>query len=224
MQGAEREKILSQEEKICYHCFAVYDAAFSLCPVCGGKEVQNQAFCLQPGSLLRRRFLVGNTEWAGSTEIIYRGYDRICEKRVWIKELFLRDAMERGENGDVVKKERAEGFSQEAAVERYYTEGMRYAAAGGVPRVYTVFEEHHTAYFVVDDGKEIGYIQKVKEINPMLFLEQNRDVPDPGADWELRMRESEKKEKKRRAAKAGLAVLSLLVLAAVLALAIALRT
>lgn len=128
--------------EVCMHCGFVNDGAAA------------HPFMLAPGTTLNGgRYLVGAAVNMTQRENWYAGYDLTAQSRVFIRELFPRELVRRGETSPEATppdEESAQKFR--AARERYLAE---FRAVSGLScrnllSVYGLFEENGTAYAVTE--------------------------------------------------------------------------
>lgn len=74
--------------KFCMKCMSQYEDKFNICPVCGFEEgtLPNDSRCLEPGSILADRFIVGMPLAIDSWLIRYIGWDALTNRKVTINE------------------------------------------------------------------------------------------------------------------------------------------
>jgi len=90
--------------KTCINCLTEYDDQFDICPQCGFIEnaPQHDGKCLQVGTCLEDRYIVGKAEYTNRVTIGYNGYDNLACKKVLISEYFPEDIVNRESDGLLV--------------------------------------------------------------------------------------------------------------------------
>ena len=84
--------------KLCLSCFRL-KGEYQICPHCGYVEGDppGHLFCLQPGVILRDRYIVGRELGYGGFGITYKAYDTALSIPVAIKEFFPSGLVNRAE-------------------------------------------------------------------------------------------------------------------------------
>ena len=77
--------------KFCMGCMEQLEDHINICPHCGYIEgsAAAQALHMQPGSILRERYIVGTSLGFGGFGVTYIAWDALLEQKVAIKEYFL---------------------------------------------------------------------------------------------------------------------------------------
>ena len=72
----------------CMGCMEVYDDKFEVCPHCGYiyGTPPREAYHIPPGSVLKKRYIVGRVLGFGGFGVTYIGYDAVLNSKVAIKE------------------------------------------------------------------------------------------------------------------------------------------
>ena len=136
--------------KICLSCFKKYNNTESRCPYCGHEEILYPVEPIQliPGTVLAKRYLLGEAIGTGGFGIVYKAWDTKLETIVAIKEFFVSRLSTRAEGTQMLivsqksKKEfnyRKERFLAEA---RHMAEFSNHKS---MPNVFEFFEENNTA-------------------------------------------------------------------------------
>ena len=84
----------------CLNCMEEYpDQHGNTCPYCGFTEgeKESQPSSLRPGSILQRRYIVGNVIKAREQDLTYIGWDALFERKVQIQEYYPKKLAERKE-------------------------------------------------------------------------------------------------------------------------------
>lgn len=139
------------------------------CPRCGYTgELRDVPHQLQPGTMLSRRYLVGNSIGQGGFGITYIGLDMKLGMRVAIKEFFPTGYANRnnGVSSEItISSEKEETFFVDGR-EKFYKEARAVAKFSGHPGIVDVrdfFEENNTAYIVMEylEGQNLrDYMQE----------------------------------------------------------------
>ncbi len=157
----ERERMAIGRER-CVWCMAEMRGAH-VCPDCGriAGTYRAPAHHLEPGTLLRGRYLVGASRGEGGFGITYVGFDATLERRVAIKEYFPEGVAQRAAaDGRVTEARGVPSGSLERGGERFLEEARALAR----PRVGSAaavaldfFAENGTAYIVMEyvDGETL---------------------------------------------------------------------
>ena len=74
--------------KYCMNCMAQYEDEYDICPHCGFSEgtLPSDSRCMEPGSILADRYIVGMPQSLDSWMVRYIGWDALTEKKVVINE------------------------------------------------------------------------------------------------------------------------------------------
>lgn len=139
------------------------------CPHCGYTgEMKDVPHQLQPGTMLNRRYLVGNSIGQGGFGITYIGLDMKLGMRVAIKEFFPTGYANRnhGVSSEItISSEKEETFFVDGR-EKFYKEARAVAKFSDHPGIVDVrdyFEENNTAYIVMEylEGQNLrDYMQE----------------------------------------------------------------
>ena len=140
---------------LCYSCFHEFEARFGVCPNCGAVYSKEpvEAIHLRPGTLLGKRYLIGQAVSSGGFGIIYRAWDTKLDAIVAVKEFFANRMMTRapGETQVIVTRKSKAEFDYRK--ERFLAEARNMAKFSNhknIPTVYEFFEENGTAYIVME--------------------------------------------------------------------------
>ena len=155
----------------CENCFAQYNDSIGECPHCGYVRgaFATERIYLKPGTVLRRRYAVGQVIGSGGFGIIYKAWDRKDNAIVAVKEFFQSGLVSRATDTQqifLVAKNRAEEFYE--GKRRFLEEALRTREFSGHPNIVGMldaFEENNTAYHVMEflRGSTLG-----------AYLEQNK--------------------------------------------------
>ena len=162
--------------KRCYSCFKLYDDFEKVCPYCGREEIieVQEPIYLEPGSLLNRRYLIGESIGAGGFGIIYKAWDSKLETIVAVKEFFASRLVTRakGQKKVIINSKSKEEFVYRK--NRFLAEARTMAQFGdhrNIPNVFEYFEENGTAYIVME---------LLEGITLSEYLKQNGGLVDKG--------------------------------------------
>ena len=74
--------------KMCMGCMEKYEETLTKCPHCGYEENTKpaEAYHMVPGSILKRKYIVGKTLGYGGFGVTYIGFDAELQRKVAIKE------------------------------------------------------------------------------------------------------------------------------------------
>ena len=140
----------------CHNCFEEYDSALGVCPHCGfvpGTPAE-EAIHMNPGSLLRDRYIIGKVLGFGGFGVTYLAWDAKLEQKVAIKEYLPGEFSTRmpGQSQiSVFSGDKAEQFTD--GMHKFVEEARRLAHFQNEPGIVTVFdsfEENNTAYIVME--------------------------------------------------------------------------
>ena len=169
----------------CHNCFEEYDPALGVCPHCGfvpGTPAE-EAIHMDPGSLLRDRYIIGRVLGFGGFGVTYLAWDAKLEQKVAIKEYLPGEFSTRmpGQSRiSVFSGDKAEQFAD--GMHKFVEEARRLARFQNEPGIVTVFdsfEENNTAYIVMEylDGETLterlkrdGKIQEDEAVAMLLPL------------------------------------------------------
>lgn len=147
----------------CLGCMEEYDGQFEVCPFCGYIQgtPAKEAYHIAPGTVIKKRYLIGRVLGSGGFGITYIGYDQILEKKVAVKEYLPTEfatRMPNQTNVTVYAGDKREQFL--AGMNKSLDEAKRLAEfqqTAGITQVYDFFEENNTAYIVMEllDGETL---------------------------------------------------------------------
>ncbi len=148
----------------CSNCFHEYDEDYGLCPNCGFVEGEEyaEAYCLNPGTRIRDRYIIGETLGLGGFGITYKAWDIQLGTVLAIKEFFPSGLVNRTA-GDptvfLVANKRAQEFAY--GKQRFLDEARNMAKFSNhhnIVNVFNYFEENNTAYIVMEylDGMTLS--------------------------------------------------------------------
>lgn len=135
------------------------DNAGDVCPHCGlhPSRFKWEAPALQPYTVLRGRYLVGRVLGSGGFGITYIAYDMALDRRVAIKEFFMRGSMDRtgtrSSNVSLVTNSESQTQLYNINRSKFREEAKTLAnleELSGIVRVYDYFDEYNTSYIVME--------------------------------------------------------------------------
>lgn len=141
--------------EMCPRCFAELPES-GICPACGAQPdaAEGASGCLETGTILMGRYLVGRVLGRGGFGVTYLAYDLKESRRVAVKE-YLPDTLAYRMPGNT-KVFTYSGAKQEdfrLGSEKFYEEAQTVARFSGHPNiihVYDFFYENDTAYFSME--------------------------------------------------------------------------
>ncbi len=147
--------------KLCLGCMEQYIDSVNICPHCGYVEgtPPKEAYHLEPGTVIRKQYLIGKVLGYGGFGITYMGFDSFLNRKVAIKEYLPGEFSTRmlGQTHlTVYGNESAEQFS--LGLKSFVDEAKRLAKFNyidGVVDIYDSFMENNTGYIIMEflDGK-----------------------------------------------------------------------
>lgn len=140
----------------CLGCMEEFDGQFEVCPFCGYIQgtPAREAYHIAPGTVIKKRYLIGRVLGSGGFGITYIGYDQVLEKKVAVKEYLPTEFATRMPNQTkvtVYAGDKREQFL--AGMNKSLDEAKRLAEfqqTAGITQVYDFFEENNTAYIVME--------------------------------------------------------------------------
>lgn len=140
---------------LCLNCFKD-KGGNGRCPYCGytDERGQKQSWCIQPGTVLSGRYIMGTVIGSGGFGITYKAYDAKLDMKVAIKEFYPQSIANRGRDGTTVEiftNSQEDAF--QSMLERFLEEARNMAIFSKEPDIVTVydyFEANGTAYIVME--------------------------------------------------------------------------
>ena len=176
-------------DKLCIYCMKEKKENEAVCPHCGhtAADYKGNGYELPPFTVLNGRYLLGRMIGAGGFGITYIAMDLVLERRVAVKEFFMRDAMYRTQAAAVTVS-----TINEAQDEMYRTSKAKFEKEAkilahlnnmpGIVQVHDFFQENGTAYIAMEylGGKTLG--EYVKEKGGRLSVEETKQILFPIMD------------------------------------------
>ncbi|MBE5804892.1 MAG: hypothetical protein E7316_10330 [Clostridiales bacterium] len=152
----------------CSKCMLQMEAE-GVCPHCGhsSRRSESRRNCLEEGTFLNDRYLLGAVIGSGGFGITYAAWDTLLETPVAIKEYFPGDFAERDvRDGDEVRLRENHETEYRLGLRRFMQEARVLAMFREVPGIVNVsdcFEENETFYFVMEYVRGISLDEYVKQ-------------------------------------------------------------
>lgn len=140
----------------CMGCMEEYEEQYDICPYCGYVHGTPglEAYHIQPGSILQKRYIVGRVVGFGGFGVTYIGWDAELERKVAIKEYLPSEfatRMPQKKELTIFSGEKEEQFS--SGMEKFLEESRklaRFQNTNGIVSIFDSFEENNTAYIVME--------------------------------------------------------------------------
>lgn len=141
-------------EQICFRCFRK-KGDYEVCPYCGYEEETKakEAYQLEPGTVLKGRYIVGTCVGFGGFGITYRAYDTVLGILTAIKELYPAGLVNRGDGEKQIGIFPGKEEEYAGQFARFMEEAKNMALFSREPdfvNVFDCFEENKTAYIVME--------------------------------------------------------------------------
>ena len=154
--------------KRCLNCMQEYGDQFEICPHCGFIEgtPPKEIYHLNPGTILRDRFIVGTVVGFGGFGVVYRAWDTALDKMVAIKEFYPVGLIHRTpgeEKVNVFASKRDEFELQKARFLEEARNMAKFSSHPNIINVYNLFEENNTAYIDMEFLDGITYKKFLKQ-------------------------------------------------------------
>lgn len=143
-------------ENYCLGCMEPLPKGEQICPLCGYDQAEKakEVYHLEPGTILRGRYLIGRSVGYGGFGVTYIARDLVLERTVAVKE-YLPSEFATREPGQqtlsVYSGEAAEQFT--AGLKSFSDEAKRLAKLSHIPGVVEIidtFAENRTSYIVME--------------------------------------------------------------------------
>lgn len=157
--------------KRCLGCMRNFSDELDVCPYCGyitNSQAESE-ICLKPGTVLKKRYLVGKMIGSGGFGVTYIAWDNNKNTKVAIKEYLPSDLASRAYGNTQVSiftGQKSEQFRY--GIEKYLDEAMilgRFSNFPGIVSVRDYFEENKTAYLVMDFIEGVTLKEYLKKNN-----------------------------------------------------------
>ena len=151
------------------------------CPECGYSNNQNPdyPFCLNPGTVLRQRYLVGRVLGFGGFGITYIGYDFVLHRKIAIKEFFPKGLANRQTGTTVVSVYSREDKEQfDTNLSSFISEAQNLAKfqdIKGIVQIYDCIMENQTGYIIMEYLEGRNFKQILNE-QGQLSVEEAKQV------------------------------------------------
>lgn len=163
--------------RLCMGCMKEYDDRFAICPHCGYAfgTPPAQSYHIAPGSILRKRYIVGRVLGFGGFGVTYVGWDYVMDRKVAIKEYLPSEfatRMPTQQKVTVYSGDREEQFKEGLA--KTLDEAKRLAKFDSVPgvvQIYDCFEANGTSYIVMEYLEGIS-LKEYLETRGQMTVEQ----------------------------------------------------
>lgn len=164
---------INKDQCRCMGCMEVYDKNEQFCPYCGyikGTKTE-QSLHMQPGMILKNKYVVGKVLGYGGFGVTYIGWDMLLERKVAIKEYLPSEFATRGFGQSqltIFSGDKSEQFHDGKV--KFVDEAQRLAQFqhdNGIVKIYDSFEENKTAYNVMEflDGETLeDYLKREKQV------------------------------------------------------------
>lgn len=147
----------------CLGCMEEYKEAYQVCPYCGYEvgTPPKEAYHMVPGTMLHKRYTVGQVIGFGGFGVTYIGFDNTLQRKVAIKEYLPSEFSTRIPGQTEVTTyagERTEQFN--GGLTKFVEEAKtlaKFQSANGIVQIYNSFQENNTAYIVMEylEGKTL---------------------------------------------------------------------
>ena len=140
----------------CMGCMNQFNDEYNICPHCGYivDTKAEEALHMEPGSILRDRYIVGKALGFGGFGVTYIGWDAVLEQKIAIKEYLPSEFSTRvpGQTQiTVFSGDKSEQFGD--GLSKFIDEAQRLAKfhqEDGVVRIFDSFEANNTAYIIME--------------------------------------------------------------------------
>ena len=157
----------------------LYSSAYDICPYCGCEEGQpaRELLHIQPGTVLKDRYVIGQALGYGGFGVTYIGWDMHLKRKLAIKEYLPSEFATRSiQQKDLIVSNSEKRRQQYAdGLKKFIQEGRKLAQVSdvdGIVHMYDCFEENKTAYITMEylEGETLAS-----------FLERESKVTEPQA-------------------------------------------
>lgn len=157
--------------KRCLNCMEEYEDSRSDCPQCGWIEQEEGEYCINPGTILAGRYIVGMKKYQDDRSIRYIGWDALFSRKVFIAEYAPQALICRTEENLVSFLEDKKDL-YEKGKKLYVDKGRRQILLDetrGVLETFAVFEENGSAYQVLAYPGTVSLRQVLEQEAPWSF-------------------------------------------------------
>ncbi len=156
--------------RYCGNCFQEYDDSAGACPHCGYQDRQDTkgTNCLEQGTILNDRYIIGRVLGAGGFGITYLAYDKLLTQVVAIKEYLPGEFSTRIQSQALVTVYTGENEKRfHEGRQKFQDEARRLAQFQnhkGIVQIYDCLELNNTSYIVMEylRGRTLQSILKEK--------------------------------------------------------------
>ena len=167
-----RDPVIESVER-CTGCGAETDGSWLVCAWCG--EALSSPAELPVGAVLADRYTLKGILGRGGFGITYEAVDARLGRGVAIKELFPPSAVRHGSRVLVEPRDRQDFVAARIRFQREAAALARFSHAG-IVRIYEVFEEHNTAYLVMELLHGQSLFQVLSDHGGTLSVDEVLDV------------------------------------------------
>ena len=164
------EQYSTNGKKRCMGCMELYEAVYDVCPYCGSEEGESakELLHIDPGTLLRNRYIIGQALGYGGFGVTYIAWDTQLKRKLAIKEYLPSEfatRMVHQQNLVISGKEKQQHQYLEG-MKKFLQEGQKLAQVGnidGIVHMYDCFEANNTAYITMEylEGETLGaYLER----------------------------------------------------------------
>lgn len=158
--------------KFCMKCMSQYDDKFTLCPSCAFEEgtLPNDSRCMEPGSILGDRYIVGMPLRISEWMIRYIGWDALTNRRVVINEYCPQRYCTRsvGQIPLTIVKEKAFYRFMTLLFKRAQILSGQHLP-DNISTVHEAFEKNNTAYIITEYTEGETLTEYIKNKAPMQY-------------------------------------------------------
>ena len=165
--------------KFCLGCMEQYEEEYEVCPHCGYVEgtPAEGALHMDPGSVLKDRYIIGRVLGYGGFGVTYIGWDGLLEQKVAVKEYLPSEFATRSAGVTQVSIFTGDKEQQfHDGMNKFIEEARKlanFSHTEGIVRIFDSFEENNTAYIVMEylEGETLAeYLKRMKTVEPELAV------------------------------------------------------
>ncbi len=169
-----------ENDKICINCMSELDEE-KLCRVCGFDESNYSKLKFLPSrTVLKNRYFVGKVEKSNNESVVYIGYDKLENKKIFISEFFPSELSSR--QGLIVVPEKDNVVSFKNYIAEYgvlYKSLKKIKSIKHIISVFDVFYENGTVYAVYEHFEAITFEEYIKRAGGYLSWEALKEFLPP---------------------------------------------